>query len=106
MKVIKTRIIPPQPERSEEYVADITCDLCSRGGGGRQMHNQSISWSDKTDLFDIDLTTIRREEGKSYPEGGSTEVMEFHICPDCWDVKLVPWLTSQSAKPTCFERDV
>lgn len=98
MEIKKIRTIPPQPAREEEYVAAIRCDLCGIETRGSSQRTDGVNWLGGS--YEFDRTRISRSIGSSYPEGGQSEKQEYHVCPECWESKLVPWFQSQGAEPT------
>jgi hypothetical protein len=102
MKVKETRNIPTIKSRV------IVCDLCSKNGIGDKWNKWSYrllagSWNNNS--YDIDRTEISYESGSSFPEGGSSEIISYDICPDCFMEKLIPWLKSQGAEGHVEEID-
>jgi hypothetical protein len=53
--------------------------------------------------YDINKTTIEHESGTHYPGDYNTTKVKFHLCPNCFEFKLIPWLLSQGANPTTEE---
>ena len=97
MEIKGLRVIPPQPEKTQEYIQKILCDLCKKTEG--KEGNDRVEW--KTDWhYDIEHTSITYDSGSSYPEGTAIERKTFHVCPECWKTKLQPWLESQGGKYT------
>ena len=93
MKITTIRNVPAT---TREVVIATVCDLCSRKEKGD-------GW--ETSLFGIEDVEISYESGDRYPEGGSSEVISYDICPKCFKNKLMPWLESQGAKHKKKERD-
>lgn len=85
-------------KKTREYDALIamTCDLCGRV-------SSCSDWSGGG--YGVEETQIKLEEGFRCPDGGNTTTTEFHVCPLCFRDKLIPWMTSQGAKPTITEVD-
>lgn len=97
MKIFGTKTIPAQPERTETVVVGCKCDLC--GADGKDGFDSSKWKGCDIDKTALKMTTeVIRENGESYPEGGSKKVQWFDVCPDCWKTKVVPWFESQGAK--------
>ena len=86
MKIKEKKVIP---KKEVEQVIAIQCDLC-----GKQYHPRNWGGS----LYDVKRTEVSYESGEVYPEGGSTELISYDICPKCFMEKLVPWLESQGAE--------
>ena len=82
--------------RTEEVVDRIACDLC---------HKQTKPFSNwGRGIFNYAYTDVSCETGTRYPEGGTTTVVGFDICPECFMTKLVPWMEQQGA--TRSEREI
>lgn len=82
------------PARKEERVIAIECDICHRRGKDGFESNES-DWSKSH--YEVSNTTIRYEYGSHYPEGKSTKVEFFNICPGCWGNILSPLLQNYGA---------
>jgi hypothetical protein len=86
-KVMKTVEVPAT---QREVLDHYQCDLCSktttRSGIGPD-------WSDKK--FWSDDIVVERTYGHTYPEGNATHIERVHICGECWEDKLVPWVEGQ-----------
>lgn len=87
------------PSRQEEYTVETRCDLCNhkapRVGRGE--------WGGS--CYDIAEVTIEMRIGSGYPEGGSYERNEYHVCPVCFRDKVMVWLSSEGATETTEEVD-
>ena len=101
--MIKTKevVIPAKPEKHEQKIVEILCDLCRRS----TPHNdwQEPNW----DPFgsNINETSVSRCTGCNFgTDGGELEFEFFHICPDCWP-KLVAWFREQHVTPGKKERN-
>lgn len=85
-------------EKVMEYKTEtFYCDVCQK---------------ETTDLdnwcggnYSIDGTKIKMTSGNCYPDSGCKDVTEFHICPDCFKEKLIPFFESHGAKATEYEID-
>lgn len=93
MKIKEKKLIP---EKEVEVVVAVKCDLCSK-------EFRTSNWGGSS--FDIERTSVSYESGQVYPEGGSTELISYDICPKCFMNKLVPWLESQGAEYTLKDND-
>lgn len=94
MKVTKEVVKPAVPAKTvieEDYVL---CDVCRQSKGNSGYENE-IRWGEKT--YDINRTTVCYENGSSFPEGGYKTREIYHICPDCWESVLKPFLASKGA---------
>jgi len=87
-----------------EVVDHVICDLCRERFPGLKENGGVVSqWpadSDEDDIYSFWKTGITMETGNDWPEGKSTELKAFHICPKCFEEKLIPWMASQGAEPT------
>lgn len=80
-----------------DVVESITCDICRKEY--RYDNWERGDWSALE--TEVCLTT-----GNRYPEGGSGEYIEFDICPDCFQNKLIPLLREKfDAHPRITEWD-
>jgi len=96
MKKIETRT---EPARQHQYVAYLICDLCRK----QSTSHATKDWGENT--YDIAETKVTMKRGYAYPDSGETVQTEFDICPECFETKLIPWLTSQGAAPQVQEAD-
>ena len=87
MKHYKTVTIPEYTKNVEDKV---TCDLCG----------VKIT----TDTYEVDEVTVKHQYGHSYPEGGFGQEVEVDMCGECFESKLMPWLSSQGVTQL-VERD-
>ena len=81
MKYKKIVIVP---ERQENKIVKVTCDLCK-------------SEIKATGCYEVDEVTIEWDIGSHYPEGRFIERHSIDMCGDCFKSKLTPWLDSQGA---------
>ena len=79
------------PGRIEDRINFVTCDLC-----GKKIEEKT---------YVVDEVEVRHKIGSSYPDGGSGEETIVDLCGDCFDTKLIPWLSSQGVKPQTNEWD-
>lgn len=100
-RVYKDRIIPARPETRRSVVSHVSCDLC--GCPGDPDCYTEISWTQ--DPSEILLTTVALMQGTSHADGGSLQLTTCDICPNCFRVKLRPWLESQGAAFRDFKND-
>ena len=75
----------------------VECDVCKETYAGDRWGSQ--------DGHEISETIISKESGYNYPEGGSSEMVEFDICPKCFDKTIVPFFEALGAHPTVYEKD-
>lgn len=94
MKHMKTVLIL---EHEEKVFEKLTCDLCSVESDCDE------NWAKGE--YDEAATVVQLQERKAYPNGGHLRETAFHICHDCFNKKLIPWLQGQGAKPTIGESD-
>ena len=94
MKQMKTVLIV---EHEEQVFDKLSCDVCGAES------NSDENWASKD--FEHVTTVIKMEERESYPDGGHTRDMTYHICPACFKSKLIPWLENQGASPSVSEAD-
>jgi len=79
------------PERVEDEVVAYICDLCgkeSRRGG---------CWVKDPN---VNEPTVQIEQGYVYPEDSQVRIRRYHLCPECFETRLEPWLKEQGATPT------
>jgi hypothetical protein len=98
-----TRVKYDVPACQRERV-EVACDLCGKKATVR--YNPSfnrVEWP--CGNYDVLETGVFLEDGDRYPEGGSTTTTEFHVCPDCFRNKLVPWFAAQGVSPAHEDRE-
>lgn len=99
---MKTIEIPAEPAKQKTIEDYTECDMCKKARGGPGALS-GTDWGG--DNFDIKTTEINYTTGYSCPDGGSKTDVNFHICSECFDTKLKPWLISQGCEPIIQERD-
>lgn len=99
MSTNTTREVVPTTKTLEKHKT--TCDICKVVS--IPTSGPEIDW--KANLFAFDKIQISRTTGDSYPEGGNSETVAFHVCPSCWAATLVPMLEGLGAEPTVTECD-
>ena len=82
------------PAKTEERVVAIMCNICGKKG---RPEYPGVNWARK--LYDKDETIVRWRYGTSYPESSQGSEYEIHICPTCFENKLIPWLKEQGVNP-------
>ena len=95
---LKTRTIP---ERESEYVSKVKCDLC-----GKELDNPEVLYRSEIEWgrgHDVIKTCVRLVEGESFDGQVETTHLSFHICPDCFKSKLIPWFENQGAKISSYK---
>ena len=65
----------------------------------------TVDWSDKTDSYGVQETTLKIREGHAYPEGGSVEERSYDVCATCMREKVEPFLKSIGLKPEVRETE-
>ena len=79
----------------------VTCDLCKEVFPRATKAGHVVEWEEcygpKTE------TAIVFGEGESWPDKYDIVYRYWHICPQCFREKLVPWLKSFGAEPTIEE---
>ncbi len=83
MKHMRTVLIL---EHTEEIFDKLTCDVC--GAESKWDENWSTKEHEKV------TTKILLEEESSFPQGGHSSQVEYHICPTCFKEHLVKWIES------------
>lgn len=90
MKHMKTVLIL---EHTEEVFDRLTCDVC--GAESKWDENWSSKEHEKIN------STISLEEEDSFPSGGQSTQIQYHICPKCFKEHLTKWFEShRDSKPT------
>lgn len=86
------------PAKEEKYHDFTQCDLC-----GARTNNWD--WPNPTSKADCAYaeTAVSMEVGSRYPDMGDYTKTSYHICPDCFTAKLMPWFKAQGAEPTIEE---
>jgi len=79
-----------RPASTYFVVIRMKCDLC-----GRESTKPAQGWEENS--FQVEEIEISHRSGEQYPESGSGDKIEIHLCPECFRNKLVPWLQSQGA---------
>ncbi|MBC3906295.1 MULTISPECIES: hypothetical protein [Undibacterium] len=90
MKHMKTVLIL---EHTEEVFDKLTCDVC----GAESKWDEN--WASKE--HEKSITTLQLEEEESFPHGGQSTQIQYHICPSCFKTHLAKWMEShRDSKPT------
>jgi len=90
-RLVKKRM---RPEREEEYIAELRCDIC-----GRKAPKPGGDHPWKEEIYDIHDVDVKLREGDQYPDSGSGEETSFDICPKCFKERLIPALFAMGAQP-------
>ena len=88
------------PAKTRKQCTHISCDLCGKRQEVGSYYGGVIDWADpEGDSYRINKTsTIMLKTGSSYPEGSSGEEINYQICPECFQLKLIPFMESNGAK--------
>ncbi len=91
----KKEIIPPKPQAEKEVVTGVQCDICKKlvDGADETCEHGDIEWDDG---MDVSKTAVKLITGWSCSDGGAFEMISFHICPDCFESKLIPAIKGMS----------
>ena len=73
-----------------------TCDMCGKV-------SKYDDWAE--DNYEVQEVTIKYNEGTHYPEGGYGNITSVDLCPECFKIKLVPFLISEGVEVTSKEWD-
>ena len=93
MKLFREKVIPATKEKIVNECYACKCDICGKREG--EDSYDGIDWNDET--YEIDQTIVSRKIATNYPINGGYELdkeIEYHICPDCFEGKLVPFIES------------
>lgn len=76
-------------QETREVVVEtiISCDLCGKKADRGQWDRGCYRVEDT----EVSIT-IRHESGDAYPGDYVTKIINFDICPGCFENKLVPYL--------------
>jgi len=78
----------------------VVCDLCQK----EKSYPRDVSdWS--TNSYDVSEVIVSMNLGTAYPECYWGEITSFHICPECFENKLIPWFHVNGNAPTVEEYD-
>ena len=84
--------------------ADFYCDFCGRKGTQDIGFGDKVNWAEK--LPHNETTIVEKRTGYTYRDGeGSIKEESFHICTNCWDSILKPWLKSQNVTLTVRDHE-
>jgi hypothetical protein len=101
----KTVIEPAVPERTREVDCGVVCDLCKKEFKHAAIDGSSIDWLGNRGYGDVHITTIEIATGYSWPEAYDRKFRAYHICPECFEKVLEPWIKAQGADSTLREVD-
>ncbi len=91
------------PAKTCEVTASITCDLCGKVYPRAREDCDSIDWA--TSYGDALKTGVFLATGYGYGDCGNINSRVYHVCPECFEKKLEPWLKEQGATFTTKEID-
>ena len=96
------------PARVDTRIASVVCDLCHKEypKASDGLTDGQVDWNNNCQ-GNVLKTCVSRSKGYSYAYGsGEVKTSSYHICPECFDLKLVPWLMAQGvSEPTESECD-
>jgi len=81
--------------KTTAVIDSTACDICGKTKRGNN------NWTGGT--WNIERVTVQIEEGEVFPEIGTTETLEYDICPECFRTRLVAFLASLGATGTTKE---
>lgn len=97
------KITIQEPATTREMNESVTCDLCGKIMRYAGVHvDGPVEWAGG---YEVKQTCVSIGDGCSYPECTHIEYRCYHICPECFKIKLEPWLMAQGAQPTPGEID-
>lgn len=95
MLIKELKTIPAVPEKQREVTVGVICDACRMKGTNKY----NAPFGSTYETGNVNKVTIQYEYGHSYPDGHSTKLEQFHICPDCWRTMVVPLFEMQKFGP-------
>ncbi len=77
---------------NDKVLIETTCDLCGKIA-------KSGQWNSSTyEVNEVEIeVTVRQKDGSAYPEGGCGAEFIVDMCPECFKLKLIPWLKENGA---------
>ncbi len=81
------------PEHVDRIVESVSCDMCGRVYKGAEALEGCVFWGAATCQLNNTSLYIRTKAGERH----------YHICPDCFELKLEPWLKRQGIRFTEVE---
>ena len=81
--------------KTTTVIDSTACDICGKTKRG------VVNWDG--DTWGVESIAASIETGKVYPEGGSTQKLEYDICPECFMAHVVPFLSDLGATGTTTE---
>lgn len=103
MEIKIKKIIPPQPQKEIEVTLKILCDICKQSEG-QLTDSEEVEWK-VVSPYEICTTVLKYEDGITFFQHSDIKRLSFHVCPQCFQNKLVPWFQEQGAEPTKKETD-
>jgi hypothetical protein len=91
------------PATTREFVESVTCDLCGKVFSMADTDSDGINWEHLHD--NVAKTGVFIGRGFNCPESTNIEFRDYHVCPECFENKLEPWLKAQGATFTAREID-
>lgn len=102
MSVKRKKVV--QPAREYEQVVSITCDICGVEHEGGSEDAEGVNWGKTYD--NIDATGVYLKKGYNCPSGGSHETNQYHVCPPCMRLHVMPFIAGLTKnKPSTYEVD-
>lgn len=89
--IYKTITYPPTPAKTITKVDHILCDVCKEATGF-ESYTKEIDWSPSSNS--ISTSALYMTTGWSTYDGGNEEKTSYHICPDCFEEQVVPFLNN------------
>lgn len=81
------------PAKTETRCTSVTCDVCRQASG--YLVGSEVSWFGGG-ACDVKETEVRWNSGSNWGgDGGAGTAVHVHVCPACFEHKLIPWLRSQ-----------
>lgn len=92
MKIYDDKVIPAVPEKRVKKCVYAICDICGVARTNEEpiVYSGECNWAKES--FEVSTTTVARESGGRFPEGGEVKVEAYHVCPKCFTDYLIPYL--------------
>lgn len=88
------------PAHTQEKLDHTACDWCHEV----IPDTYSSSYFHYGEFADIRIESVC---GERFPDGSSEyQRLQFDLCPDCWNNKLLPYLKSQGVEPTVVSESI
>lgn len=96
-KTVPDKIVPAHEEH--DYTE---CDGCKKSRTSHEW-GDAIEWG--VGAYNVEKTTVRYESGHNYPDSGNTRVIEYHLCPTCFNDLIHSELQSRGIVGTEEDHD-